>query len=58
VYIYSINVTNQNVNVYIYIYTHTYTYTRVYMASQVVLVVKNSPANTGDIETWVQSLVG
>ena len=27
-------------------------------ASQVVLVVKNSPANIGDTETWVQSLGG
>ena len=27
-----------------------------FVASQVVLVVKNLPANTGGIETWVQSL--
>ena len=27
-------------------------------ASQVALVVKNPPANAGDIETWVQSLGG
>ena len=27
-------------------------------ASQVVLVVKNPPANPGDIETWVQPLGG
>ena len=26
--------------------------------SQVALVVKNPPANAGDIETWVQSLGG
>ena len=37
--------------IYTYIYreTHTHTHTHTHMASQVALVVKNLPANAGDI---------
>ena len=33
----------------IYIYTYIHSYTHIYGASQVVLVVKNLPADVGDI---------
>ena len=44
----------ERVEIYIYIHTHTHIYTCIYLhtytwASQVVLVVKNPPANAGDI---------
>ena len=34
---------------YIYIYTHTHTHITYIWASQVALVVKNLPANAGDV---------
>ena len=48
--------------IHIYTYTHARTHRRAHLSvhihtytwdSQVVLVVKNPPADTGDIETWV-----